>query len=626
MKRLVLFFLAVVFCFLIIPPIFSAPLILHSQVVSGDRGVYLGSFVFATDIEGVRIEALRFYNAEVGSDAAVENLELWHEDTRLGTSPLVSRYADFNNFEFIIPRNGKETLTLRGNFSSDYNVSGSKIRMVLRGDTSSYASGGDMIAVGLDSGRLFETSTSYFVSSDSVEIVQHVYDSRLLFRLDDSQPMGFQGGAFGGEVDLLNFYVTARGGINASNPREAYINSITFTVNGDADIADMALYESSDSFRSPIAVASVDHATAPTYNHRTTVFTLNLDGRSALVPFGSDKHYKLRGRVLAQVDANSPSRSVRVSIADYGAFDRVGDVAWYDNGSPSQYSTSNRATWIDDPCGATMLRPPLPISFGVNDPGFFMDSDPVVIPTCNAYDFFLGDISHLPEASIQLGSVSDLIADDDLEISLGNTMRLDESDDVELEKSFASSEQIDMYASSNPFADVFVDEIGGFAAVDLYLRDIISGYPDELFHGDYFVNRVETLKFLLTARYGKLSKISYDKRFADVDSFAWYIPYVAHGVEKKIVQGYSDGSFRPANPVLMAEFLKMLTLTFGLEENLPHTFTDVSSEDWFAPYAGVVEKYNLFPHIIEVLEPGKQLTRYEIAVAMFQMIGFSDGQ
>ena len=99
----------------------------------------------------------------------------------------------------------------------------------------------------------------------------------------------------------------------------------------------------------------------------------------------------------------------------------------------------------------------------------------------------------------------------------------------------------------------------------------------------------------------------------------WYVDYVITGVNMGIVQGYSDGTYRPAEGVRRSEFLKMLSKTFSLEEDLPYSFFDVDNT-WVDKYAGIVEKYNLFPGIGNNLEFGKYMTRDEVAIAMYQFL------
>ena len=172
----------------------------------------------------------------------------------------------------------------------------------------------------------------------------------------------------------------------------------------------------------------------------------------------------------------------------------------------------------------------------------------------------------------------------------------------------------------NPFPDTDILELEGQAAGELYRRAILGGYPDGEFKGYRFVNRAEAAKFLLLARYGEIEEITGDGGFSDVLVGEWYARFVVSAANWGIINGYPDGTFKPADTVNIAEFLKMLTLTFSLEENLAYNYKDVSGLDWFARYAGIAQKYDLFPGSGLYLRPGVELTRDEVAVAIYQFL------
>ena len=97
--------------------------------------------------------------------------------------------------------------------------------------------------------------------------------------------------------------------------------------------------------------------------------------------------------------------------------------------------------------------------------------------------------------------------------------------------------------------------------------------------------------------------------------------YIISAADYGIIGGHPDGSFKPADTVITAEFLKMLALAFGLQKDLKHPYTDVPSDAWFAPYAGIADKYGLFPNRgSSSLLPEKPLTRGEVAVAINRLV------
>ena len=198
----------------------------------------------------------------------------------------------------------------------------------------------------------------------------------------------------------------------------------------------------------------------------------------------------------------------------------------------------------------------------------------------------------------------------------------------------------------NPFSDTKMCSLGGKAAFELYRRAVIGGFKDGTFKGGNPVNRAEAAKFLLLARFGKVDDAENNGRFSDISGKPWFIRYITKASELGIISGHPNGTFKPADGVSIAEFLKMLALTFDLETDLPYGYEDVPADAWYAKYAGLAEKYNLFPGQVGTcsildnssttsildsssttsildnssLDPSHKLTRYEVAVAIYQFL------
>jgi surface protein len=85
------------------------------------------------------------------------------------------------------------------------------------------------------------------------------------------------------------------------------------------------------------------------------------------------------------------------------------------------------------------------------------------------------------------------------------------------------------------------------------------------------------------------------------------------------ISGYleSDGtySFKPENPMTRAEFVKLANRVFGFVRRGSHSFTDVSSSDWF--YNDVLIAMNegyITGYSDNTFRPNEPITREEIAV------------
>lgn len=172
----------------------------------------------------------------------------------------------------------------------------------------------------------------------------------------------------------------------------------------------------------------------------------------------------------------------------------------------------------------------------------------------------------------------------------------------------------------NPFPDTDSSSLIGKSAAELYRRAVIGGFPDGEFKGERNVNRAEAAKFLLLAKLGTVPNLLNTGKFSDVLEGQWYVKFIVQAANLGIINGYADGTFGPGKTVNTAEFLKMLTLTFGLPENLNYSYSDVSENDWFAKYAGIAEKYNLFPGRIIHLNPDQNLTRKDVAIAIYEYL------
>ncbi|SHE15021.1 outer membrane biogenesis protein BamB [Chlamydia abortus] len=121
------------------------------------------------------------------------------------------------------------------------------------------------------------------------------------------------------------------------------------------------------------------------------------------------------------------------------------------------------------------------------------------------------------------------------------------------------------HESSMPFSD-----IAGHWAEDYIMRavekGIVSGYPDGTFKPNHPVTRAEFTVML--AGVMKLEGDGSVLTFTDHDQIgAWAKQAVAQAVQAGIVVGYSDGSFRPNTRITRAEMAVMIARALQLELN-----------------------------------------------------------
>ena len=84
-------------------------------------------------------------------------------------------------------------------------------------------------------------------------------------------------------------------------------------------------------------------------------------------------------------------------------------------------------------------------------------------------------------------------------------------------------------------------------------------------------------------------------RFEDLTSVEWAYRDISELFDKGIVNGVSEHLFRPNNQVKREEFVKMIVCAMGLqnEEAQSAGFADVNSDAWFEPYVNIAKKFGI---------------------------------
>lgn len=194
-------------------------------------------------------------------------------------------------------------------------------------------------------------------------------------------------------------------------------------------------------------------------------------------------------------------------------------------------------------------------------------------------------------------------------------------------------------------ADTFTDVHEGnayFVAIS-YLKEknIIEGYEDGSFKPKNKISRAEALKMLtLASGVFKYSPKEAEKApFKDTPLKEWYTKYLAAAKEKKIIDGYKDGSFKPENNINLSETLKIYFESINsvnkdqidYNEGLNFVLADAPAKEWFSKYTG----YAAFHEIINIndannIDPNQQMTRGYLAEIIYRTMqiesGFSFGK
>jgi LPXTG-site transpeptidase (sortase) family protein len=160
---------------------------------------------------------------------------------------------------------------------------------------------------------------------------------------------------------------------------------------------------------------------------------------------------------------------------------------------------------------------------------------------------------------------------------------------------------------------------------------VINGYPDGSFQPEKTISRAEAAKILMATikpqsaineTQDDLYSFATASPFPDVDPLDWFAPYVTLATQNGIVQGYPDGFFRPGNTINMAEGLKMILETYGVDATraryVEHPLLLVNPEDWFARYFQTAYNRNLINRE-KSYHPAQGMTRGEFAETLYRL-------
>ncbi len=114
-----------------------------------------------------------------------------------------------------------------------------------------------------------------------------------------------------------------------------------------------------------------------------------------------------------------------------------------------------------------------------------------------------------------------------------------------------------------------------------------------------------------------------EKEFNDLPSNHWSKEAVLSLYNKGIINGYSDGTFRPEKHVTRAEFVKLLCRALKIPDSQSQ-FSDVSSGDWYAQPIGSAASAGIINGYADgTFRPNDEISRQDMAVMTNRAIDFT---
>ena len=151
------------------------------------------------------------------------------------------------------------------------------------------------------------------------------------------------------------------------------------------------------------------------------------------------------------------------------------------------------------------------------------------------------------------------------------------------------------WSSKNDFSDVSSDKWYNNAVSTLSRMGVIGGYADGTFRPDAPISRAEFAKIAVSFTQNNGSAVY--NYFTDVKTTDWFAPYVTAAKDAGLIEGYSDGSFKPESKITRAETCAIVNRTLGRKPSKAHMkisdridWPDVQTTDWF--YEAIMEATN----------------------------------
>ena len=151
------------------------------------------------------------------------------------------------------------------------------------------------------------------------------------------------------------------------------------------------------------------------------------------------------------------------------------------------------------------------------------------------------------------------------------------------------------WSSKNDFSDVSADKWYNNAVSTLSNMGVIGGYADGTFRPDAPISRAEFAKIAVSFTQNNGSAVY--NYFTDVKTTDWFAPYVTAAKDAGLIEGYSDGSFKPKSKITRAEACAIVNRTLGRKPSKAHMkisdridWPDVQTTDWF--YEAIMEATN----------------------------------
>lgn len=170
------------------------------------------------------------------------------------------------------------------------------------------------------------------------------------------------------------------------------------------------------------------------------------------------------------------------------------------------------------------------------------------------------------------------------------------------------------FSDLNPNADYYQP------IIDLYNRNIATGYSDGTFRPNTAITRADAARMLALSINIKTTNVK-NPKFKDIQATHPDYKYIAALAEAGIINGFPDNTFKPNEYITRGQMAKIMTLgyRFGVSTKLTNTFQDVSATNANAYFIQTLVDLNITKGITPIeFGPSSTVTRGQMATFIWR--------
>ena len=143
-------------------------------------------------------------------------------------------------------------------------------------------------------------------------------------------------------------------------------------------------------------------------------------------------------------------------------------------------------------------------------------------------------------------------------------------------------------------------------------KGIVEGYSDGTFKPTSKINRAEFTKIIVEAKLGKEPMESSADCFPDVPKSQWFASYVCYAKGQGFIGGYPDGNFKPADNINLVESAKILVNVLNISTK------ESQGSEWYSEYIEAMADFKYIPSSFSYFS--QPVTRGEMAEMIWRIL------